>query len=214
MSEELQSLLEKINEEGVKKAETAKDEIIAAAKKKADNIVAEAKKKAEDIKKKSEAAAKRNEERAADTIRQAARDIILALQDELQNRLKAVAKECIGDSMTPDLMGKLILEMEKSFIAGKKGDSEGVEVLLSKKDLEEMTKLLKGSLGKNLKEDPDISLGHDFTAGLKIGVKGSDLFFDFSDDALSEMICVYVGARLAEIIKEDKGEKQNKKDKK
>ena len=106
--------------------------------------------------------------------------------------------------MTPELMGKLILEMEKSFLEGKKGESGGVEILLSKKDLSQMTELLKGSLGKNLKEYPDISLGHDFTAGLKIGLKGSDLFFDFSDDALAEMICTYVGPRLAKIIKEDK----------
>lgn len=204
MAEELQSLLDKINEEGVKKAEGEKDKIIAAAKKKAEKIIADAKKKAEELKKKSAADAKRNEERGADTIRQASRDIILALQDELQNRLKMVAKQCIGEAMTPDLMGKLILEMEKSFLEGKKTETAGVEVLLSKKDLDQMTKLLKGSLGKNLKEDPDISLGYDFTAGLKIGVKGSDLFFDFSDDALAEMICIYVGPRLAEILTADK----------
>lgn len=204
MAEELQSLLEKINKEGVKKAEAEQEKIIAAAKKKAEKIITDAKKKADELKKKSEADAKRNEERAADTIRQASRDIVLALQDELQNRLKIVAKECIGDAMTPELMGKLILEMEKSFLTGKTAENAGVEVMLSKKDLDQMTKLLKGSLGKNLKSDPDLELGQDFAAGLKIGVKGSDLFFDFSDDALAEMICVYVGPRLAEILKADK----------
>lgn len=202
MAEELQSLLEKINEEGVKKADAAREEIIATAKKKAEQIIADAKKKAQDLQKNAEADAKRNEERAADTIRQVARDIILALKDELQNRLKTVAKECIGEAMTPELMGKLILEMEKSFLDGKKG--EGVEVLLGKKDLASMTKLLKGALGKNLKADPEVSLGRDFTAGLKIGLKGNDLFFDFSDDALAEMICMYVGPRLAAILNEDK----------
>ena len=204
MAEELQSLLEKINKEGVRKAEVEKDKIIADAKKKAEKIVADAKKKAGDLAKKSEADAERNEERAADTIRQASRDIILALKDELQNRLKAVVKECVGEAMTPDMMGKLVLEMEQSFLERKSGADVGIEVLLSKKDLENMDKLFKGALGKNLRSDPDISLGHDFTAGLKIGFKGNDLFFDFSDDALAEMICAYTGPRPAAIINDKK----------
>jgi V/A-type H+/Na+-transporting ATPase subunit E len=202
MAEELQSLLEKINEEGVKKAELEKEKIIADAKKKAEGIIADAKKKAEEVAQKSELDAKRNEERAADTIRQASRDIILALRDELQNRLKAVVKECVGDSMTPEMMGAMVMEMEKSFLAGKSGEDAGIEVLLSKKDLDSMNELFKGSFGKNLKSDPDISLGHDFSAGLKIGFKGNDLFFDFSDDALAEMICAYIGPRLTAIINE------------
>lgn len=204
MAEELQSLLKKINEEGVKKADAEKNKIIADAKKTAETIIADAKKKAEDILKKSEADAKRNEERAASTIRQASRDIVLALKDELQERLRTVVKECIGDAMTPEIMGKLVLEMAQSFLAGKSGNDAGVDVLLSKKDLESMEKLLKGSLGKNLKSEPNVSIGHDFAAGLKIGFKGNDLFFDFSDEALAEMICVYIGPRLAAIINGEK----------
>ena len=204
MAEELQKLLDKINEEGVKKAEVEKDKIIADAKKKAAEIIADAQKSAAEVKKKSEADAERNEKRAADTIRQASRDIMLALKDELQSRLKAVVKECVGEAMTPEVMGRLVQEMEKSFLEGKSGADVGVEVLLSKKDLEKMDKLFKGSLGKNLKSNPDFSLGHDLTAGLKIGFKGNDLFFDFSDNALAEMICAYIGPRLATIISEEK----------
>ena len=201
MPEELQNLLEKIQEEGVKKADSAKDQIISDAKAEADKIVADAKKRAEDIVKKSEEDAARNEERAANTIRQASRDIVIALNSELQERLKNVVKACVGEAMTPEMMGKLILEMQKIY-TDKYSDSEpGIDLLLNQKDLESMEKYIKASLLKDLKADPEISIGHDFTAGLKIGFKGDDLFFDFSDDALAEMICTYVGPRLAAIIK-------------
>jgi len=202
MSEELQSLLEKINQEGIKKADAEKEKIITAAEAKAEKIIADAKTKADDLMKKSEQAAKRNEDRAADTIRQAARDIILALKDELQGRLKNLARACVGDAMTPPLMEQLILEMEKNFIKSENTDS--IEVLLSKKDLDVMEDRLKASLAENLRSEPNISLGHDFTAGLKIGVNGSDLFFDFSDDALSDMICAYVGPRLSAVLNSEK----------
>jgi len=200
MAEELQSLLEKINEEGVKQADKAKDEIIAKAKKEAADIVAKAKSKSEDIIKKSEEDAKSNETRAANSIRQASRDILLSMKEELNNRLESVIKKCVGDAMTPEFMGKIILEMEKSFLSKGVDTDNGMEILLSKKDLDSMQALFQGSLGKDFKKTPDISLGHDFTAGVKVGFKGNDLFFDFSDDALSEMICAYVGPRLANII--------------
>ncbi len=200
MAEELQNLLEKIQEEGVKKADTAKDKILADAKTESEKIISEANAKAEEILKSSKEDAKRNEERAANTIRQASRDIIIALNVELQNRLKAVVKECIGEAMTPDMMEKLILEMQKSYLS-KSSDSEpGIDLILNKKDLEIMEKHIKSSLLNDLKSTPSISIGHDFTSGLKIGFKGDDLFFDFSDDALAEMICTYVGPRLAAII--------------
>lgn len=200
MAEELQSLLEKINEEGVKKADKAKDEIIAKAKKEAADIVAKAKSKSEDIIKKSEEDAKSNETRAANSIRQASRDILLSMKEELNNRLESVIKKCVGESMTPEFMGKIILEMEKSFLSKGIDADNGMEILLSKKDLDSMQTLFQGSLGKDFKTTPEISLGHDFTAGVKVGFKGNDLFFDFSDDALSEIICAYVGPRLANII--------------
>jgi len=204
MPEELQSLLEKIQEEGVKKADSEKEKILADAKEEAEKIISDAKKKAEEIVKKSEKESERNEERAADTIRQAARDVLLALNSELQERLKNVVKECIGEAMTPELMGKLILEMQKNYVSENKNSEPGIDIILNEKDLEKMEKLFKGSLVNNLKCNPDISIGHDFSSGLKIGFKGNDLFFDFSDGALSEIICAYVGPRLASVINKDK----------
>ena len=200
MAEELQNLLEKIQEEGVKKADTAKDKILSDAKAEAEKIISDAKKKAEDIVKKSKEDAKRNEERAENTIRQASRDIVIALNSELQDRLKSVVKQCVGEAMTPEMMGKLILAMQKSYL-DKYSDSEpGIHLLLNNKDLETMEKYIKSALLKDLKATPEISIGHDFSSGLKIGFKGDDLFFDFSDDALAAMICSYVGPRLAKII--------------
>ena len=203
MSEELQSLLEKIQEDGVKKADTERDKIITAAKEEAAKIKSDAEKKAAEIVKKAEEEAKRNEERAASTIRQAARDAVIALNAELRERLETVVKECVGDAMTPKMMGGLILEMYKKYLEHSSKEPE-IHVLLNEKDIAEMEKLIKGSLVENLKHNPEISLAHDFSAGLKIGFKDSDIFFDFSDEALSEVICAYVGPRLAGIIKDDK----------
>ena len=88
MSEELQGLLEKIHEEGIEKAAAEKDKILADAAREAETIVKTAKTEAEAIVKAAREEAEKSEKRAQATIRQAARDIILALKTELLERMR------------------------------------------------------------------------------------------------------------------------------
>ncbi len=204
MPEELQSLLEKINEEGVKKAEETKNKIIGDAGLEAEKIVSEAKAKADDIVKRAQTDADTVKSRSEAAVRQAVRDIVITLQGEILNRFKNVVKETSADAMTPDLMGKIILEMVRNYNAKNPSGEADIELILPKKDLDAMEKLFKTSLVNSLKKNPEISLGQNFAAGVKISFKGDDVFFDFSDDAISEMICAYVGPRLASVINPEK----------
>lgn len=200
MPEELQSLLEKINEEGVKKAEETKSKIIGDAGIESEKIVRDAKAKADDIVKKAQADANTVEARGDAAVRQAVRDIVISLRGELLNRFKSVVKEATADAMTPDLMGKIILEMVKNYNAKNPSGEADIKLILAQKDIDAMEKLFKTSLVNSLKKNPEISLGQNFSAGIKISFKGDDVFFDFSDEAISDMICTYVGPRLAAVI--------------
>ena len=79
--EDLQSLLEKINREGVEKADAEAKHIVDEAKAKADKIVKDALAEAEKAKADAEANARTYAERAAETIRQSARDITIGVKD-------------------------------------------------------------------------------------------------------------------------------------
>ena len=91
MADELQSLLQKINDEGVKKAEAERERILAEADAEAKRLVAEANAEAE----KQLAAAKSECEalrkRAESAVAQAARDILLKLKAELEERLRGTS---------------------------------------------------------------------------------------------------------------------------
>lgn len=200
MAEELQGLLERIHEEGVKKADDEKEKILAEAKKEAESIVAKAKDEAESIRKTAEEDAATSESRAKAAIQQAARDIVLSLKQDLLDRLDKLVKSAIGETMTPEFMGEILMKMVDNYLA-KDGESEpGVEILINQDDLEKMKSLLSASLAADLKTDPEISIGHDFSSGLKIGFKGNDVFFDFTDDAISDLICSFIGPKLAELL--------------
>lgn len=201
MAEELQGLLERIHEEGIKKADSEKDTILTAAKAEAEEILNSAKAEAEQIRGSAKNDAKSSEERAKSAIQQASRDILLALRNDLETRLKTVVKDSIGDAMTTEVMGGILIEMVKSYRENNPSNDPSIEVIIAKSDYESMEKLFKGSLLKDLKDNPDLSIGHDFSGGLKIGFKGDDVFFDFSDDAISDLICSLIGPKLSGILK-------------
>jgi V/A-type H+-transporting ATPase subunit E len=201
MAEELQGLLEKIHQEGIKKADDEKAKIISDAKEEAEKIINKAKEESEAIRKKAEEDAANTEKRAKATIQQAARDIVLSLRAELETRLREVVKGGIGEAMTPDLMIKILTEMVKNYLSKGSDAAPSIEVLLCRDDLEKMDAMFKGSLIAGLKTKPDLSLGHDLSAGLKVNFKGDDVFFDFSDEAIADIICSYTGPKLAEYFK-------------
>ena len=190
MAEELQGLLNRIQTEGIEKAEAEKAEIVGNAKAEAAKIVAKANEEAEISVSKGNAA-----------IRQAARDVLIALRADIEARLKSLVTESIGKAMTPDVMGKIILEMVKAYREKNPAGDATVELLLPQSEAEQMAALLKGSLLADLKTSPVIRINADAASGLQIGFKGSDVFLDFTDEALCDVICAYVGPKLAAALK-------------
>ena len=200
MAEDVQGLLDKIHNDGIAKAEQEKEAIIAAAKEEAARIVAEAKEQAENLKKSARTEAQAEQDKANAAIRQAARDAVIALKADLLAKLNAVVHSCIGDAMTPEVMKQIILTMAQSY-AKDANAGESLEVLISKQEQEQTQAFLKEQLLKELKASPVIELTTDFNSGLQISFRDSDVYFDFSDDALAEVICRFVGPKLTAVIK-------------
>ena len=201
MAEELQGLLDRIQNEGIAKAEAEKTKIVDDAKAEAAKIVAAAKAEAASIVKKANEEAEISVAKGNDAIKQAARDVLIALRADIEARLKVLVSESVGDAMTPETMSKIILEMVKAYSVKNPSGDATVELLLSQKDADAMTALFKGSLLAQLKADPVIRISSDVSAGLQIGFKGTDVFLDFSDEALADVICAYVGPKLAAALK-------------
>ena len=100
MSEELQSLIEKINRDGVEKANAEAKRIVAEAKKQAETIVKEARdeatKAAETAKKESELSA----ERAKETLRQAARDTVISVEGDITRLLERILADNVDSALS------------------------------------------------------------------------------------------------------------------
>ena len=199
MAEDIQGLLNRIQSDGIEKAEAEKKRILENAKQQADELLAKAREEAEAIMKSAREEAVISENKGKAAVKQAARDVILSLQTELQKRLEGLVRDSLGQAITPEIMGQIVVKMAEKYLAQDNGST--IEVLLSPADAAALEAGLKAGLFANLKAKTEIQLSSNIASGLKIGVKGTDLFFDFSDDALTDVICSYAGPKLAAAIK-------------
>ncbi len=200
MAEDLQSLLAKIQEQGLDKANAERAAIIKKAEQDAAEITAKAKAAADAMRRAAEEECASLTKRAESAVKQAARDIVLKLNVELKERLNAILQENTANAMTPELMGRIINEMAAAYIKDGKQEAK-LEVLVSPKSLEEMNAALKGSLKDSFVKQPTLFADMELGGGLKVSVSGNDVFYDFSDDAITDIVAAYIGPRLAAIVK-------------
>ena len=97
--EDLQSLLEKINREGVEKAEAEAKKILDAAKERAENMIKEARAEADRAKAEAAKAAAAYAQRASETIRQAARDTVISVRDAVTKMLEKLLAENVDAAL-------------------------------------------------------------------------------------------------------------------
>lgn len=107
--DDLQSLLEKINREGVEKAEAAAKKIIDDAKAKADAIVGEAKADAAKAKADAEKAAEDYATRAAETVKQGARDTVLKIESAVTALLEKILVKDVEKALADEATVKSLV---------------------------------------------------------------------------------------------------------
>lgn len=189
MSEDLQSLLEKINREGVEKARAEADKIIADAKAKAAEIVKTANEESAKAKADAEQSAKDYAARAEETIRQAARDTVLKVEASVTALLeKTLAKDVDKALADEKTSGTLVAEAIKGLVGP-------VEVAVNPK--------LAESLKAQLASQQNVTVVMDETLGTGFSVKteGGRVEHAFTGDAIATELAKRLRPDLAKLMK-------------
>lgn len=201
MAEELQSLLEKIQRDGIEKAAAERDEIVKNAQNEAAAILAAARAEADKMRNDAANEADALKKRAESAIRQAARDVLLELKSELQRRVAAITRSRMDEALSSEFIAALVRDIASAVLSdASKAASGKLEVMVSPAKCEEVTKLLTASVGADLVDKMTLFPNAAAGRGLKVSVEGNEVFFDFSDAALTGMICEYAGSRISAVI--------------
>ncbi|MFC1498310.1 hypothetical protein ACFLS1_07565 [Verrucomicrobiota bacterium] len=200
MTAELQNLLERIQKDGVEKAETATEKTISEAKAKAKSILAEAEEKAGKLLEKAEEDAKAFEERARKSLKQAARDVILSIGTALNNTMKDIVKSKSAEALKSETLEKIIAETVAAYCSETSKDKR-IEILLPADQQKRITDFFLSQYAAQLEKGIEIKADSSIAAGFKVSVVDENVEHDFSDEAISEALCQLLSPRLTEIVK-------------
>ena len=200
MEVKLENLIEKLKSEGVEGAQKESDEIIAKAKNEAESIIANAKKNAEEIVAKAEAKAQQFQQNSELAVQQAARDGELFFKGKINELFDKVFKREVKAALTPDFMKEMILKIVDAW----KAQTE-VELVASEEDATKLQQLLFSGLHEDLKDGVLIKGGGDIRGGFKIGIKDENVYYDFSDESIAEVLKSFLNPRLNEILGKKNG---------
>jgi V/A-type H+-transporting ATPase subunit E len=200
MAEQLQSLLEKIQSEGVEKAEVAANEIIEKAKKKASGIIDKAEKKASEIIKKAEADGENFATRGKSALEQSARDVVLSLTDTINDSIQNFVNNVVSDSM--DKSSSLETILAKVVEAYYKGNENSDVTVFVKPELKaEIEKYFIENYGEQLKTGLKIESDDSVIAGFTVSVDNGQVNHDFTSESITEAMAELLRPEIAEIVK-------------
>lgn len=192
MAEELQQLLEKIQHDGVEKANAESTAILARAKADADAILKEAAGKADALRIQAEADARAFVERARKTVQQAARDTILDVKEALT--------KCLDDLLTKDVQAALADPQHVASLALQAIQSlgtAGVEVAAAS----DLARALQAQLAAAAVHGVKVVVDETTGAGFSIRLDGGRVEHDFSEATLAAALARRLRPELAALVK-------------
>jgi V/A-type H+/Na+-transporting ATPase subunit E len=199
MEVQLQELIDRIRNEGIGTAKTEAERIVADAKAQAALIVAAAEKKAARTVEDAKLEAARVQAAGEAALKQASRNLVLAVRKRLESMLDAIAKVETAKALNEDLMAKLIPEVVKAWIAGGSSD---LAVMLPPDSMKKLESRLHGLLKAELAAGAEIHPFPHLDAGFRIQDRAGSLSWDFSAEELSKLLSQFLNPRLAAILEE------------
>ena len=200
MEIQLQDLIEQIKKDGVEAAETEAEAIIKAAKEKADKIVADANAKSETIMQDAKAENDRTVKSGEESLRQAGRNLLISFRESVAKQLEAIAGENVTAVYSSDSLAKLIITVVEGW--ANKPDAENLEVILNSDDLKKLEQTLLAGLKEKMLGGVTLKANNNFDKGFRIATNNGAAYYDYSAEAVVEMLSNYLSPKVTELLKE------------
>ena len=200
MEIQLQELIDQIKKDGVETAEAEAESILNSAKAEAEEIVARAQAQADkillDAKNENDRIVKSGEE----AIRQAGRNLLISFRDSVSRELSAIVRENVSDVYSSDALSKIIVSAVESWAA--KPDADDLSVILNSNELEALEKNAIAELNEKMRKGVTLKASDSFDGGFRIAEKDGQVYYDYSTEAVVEMLSNYLNPKVTEIMKE------------
>lgn len=200
MEIQLQELIDQIKKDGVEAAESQAEAILDAAKAEAEKIVSEAQAQADkillDAKKENEKTVKSGE----DALRQAGRNLLISFRESVNKEVKAIINENVSAVYSSESFAELIVKAVESWTS--KPGTEEVTVILNSDDLKKLEETLVSGLKEKMQKGITLKANDNFNGGFRIAVNDGGAYYDYSAEAVTDMLSNYLSPKVTALLRE------------
>jgi V/A-type H+-transporting ATPase subunit E len=210
----VEALIARLRDEGVGEGREAAKRVVAEAEARARWMIAQAEQEADTIRSEARRAATRFRQAGEESLRTAARDVILTLKATLSQQFAREIERLVSARLKDrELLGQLIIE-----IAGRSraeietqaplevllpSDTIGIEALRQKpEELQQgpLTQFVLAVTGDILREGVTFGVDEDMKAGIQVRLTDSGVTLDLSDRAIAQLLLQYLQPRFRALL--------------
>ena len=206
----LDSLIKRLQAEGIKRAEALAEGIISKAEESASLILRQAKQGGEGRMEKAKEEIARTESTFRKNLEQAARDVMIGVKRSIMDTFYALLQqECKVILSETTTFETLFLAIFDGLHKGKETTAGEFEIRVSNEDRDAIFSFLLTAFKDKMKTGIDVKANPDIGAGFKIGVKDEHIYYDLTDEGVAALISEYITPGL-ETLLADVGMKKKK----
>ena len=202
MEVQLHELIEQIKNDGVAAAEAEANTIIDAAKADAEKLIADAQAQADKILAVAKAETERMTKSSEDAIRQAGRNLLISFRESVSRELETIVGENVAAVYSSDAFAELIISIVENW--ANKPDAEDIAVILNTQDLNKIEETLLAALKEKMLNGITLKANDNFDGGFRIAVNNGSAYYDYSAEAVVDMLSNYLSPKVTELLKEAK----------
>lgn len=200
MEIQLQELIDQIKKDGVEVAELEAKNIVDSAKTEAAKIIADAKAQADKILSDAKIENERMVKSSEDAIRQAGRNLLISFRESVAKELNAIIGETVNSVYSPDSLAQIVTSIVEAWAS--KPDMEDVELILNSNDVKLLNETAFGTLKGRISKGITLKANDNFDGGFRISVNNGSAYYDYSAEAVVDMMSNYLSPKVVKLLKE------------
>ena len=200
MEIQLQDIIEQIKKDGVESAEAEAQTIIETAKAEAAKIISDAQAQADKMVQNAKSENERMVKSSEDAIAQAGRNLLISFRESVARELKAIVGANVTAVYSSDNVAKLIVKAVEGWTG--KPEAEELAVILNSEDLKSLEDGLLAELNAKMLKGVTLRASDNFDGGFRIAVKDTGAYYDYSAEAVVDMLSNYLSPKVTALMKE------------
>ncbi len=202
MEVQLQELIDQIKKDGVEAAETEVEAILKSANEKAEQIILDAQAQADKILAGAKVETERMTKSSEDAIRQAGRNLLISFRESVTRELNTIVSDNVNIVYSSDALADMIISIIENW--ANHPDAEDIAVILNTQDLNKLEGKLLAALKEKMLKGITLKANDNFDGGFRIAVNNGSAYYDYSAEAVVDMLSNYLSPKVTELLKEAK----------